>query len=287
MLDGVAAAVAAALLFSLSVVVQKREAERVARGGVWILASLARRPVWLLALALQLAGFALQSWALTRAPVTVVEPVVAGGLVFVVLFALVVLRERPGRQELSGTLLLALGLGLLVSNFQTVSAFGRVSEHDLGLATAAALGLTLLLVALARAPFANRAALLLGTAAGVGQGMSDAMNRLAGAWWDPRAGWIPPSSMGWLATVLLAFFGLIGLVIAQNALRRYRANSVVPCILAAQVVIPIVVASVLFGERMPHAPMALGAAAFLTLAGLGLLGTSRAIASTLAATAAS
>jgi drug/metabolite transporter (DMT)-like permease len=286
MLDGVAAAVAAALLFSLSMVLQKREAEQVARGGVWILASLARRPAWLLALALQLAGFALQSWALTRAPVTVVEPVVAGGLVFVVLFALLVLRERPGRQELSGTLLLALGLGLLVSNFQTVSAFRRVSEHDLGLATAAALGLTLLLVALARAPFANRAALLLGTAAGVGQGMSDAMNRLAGAWWEPRAGWIPPRSMGWLATALLAFFGLIGLVVAQNALRRYRANSVVPCILGAQVVIPIAVASALFGERMPDAPVALGAAAFLTVAGLGLLGTSRTIASTLAANAA-
>ena len=69
-------------------------------------------------------------------------------------------------------------------------------------------------------------AALIGTAAGVGQGMSDAMNRLAGAWFAPH-GWIPPTWVLCAALVSRCSFGLQGFVAAQNAFQRYRANTVV------------------------------------------------------------
>ncbi len=84
---GVVAAIAAALLYNLAVVIEKTQAERVETSGVRILASLARRPVWLLGFAIQLVGFGLHYLALTRAPVTFVQPIIAAGIVFVVIFS--------------------------------------------------------------------------------------------------------------------------------------------------------------------------------------------------------
>jgi uncharacterized membrane protein len=84
---GVVAAIAAALLYNLAVVIEKTQAERVETSGVRILASLARRPVWLLGFAIQRVGFGLHYLALTRAPVTIVQPIIAAGIVFVVIFS--------------------------------------------------------------------------------------------------------------------------------------------------------------------------------------------------------
>jgi drug/metabolite transporter (DMT)-like permease len=281
---GVAAAVAASLLYSLAIVLQKREVDRVGVGGLRILGPLVRRPLWLLAIAIQTVGLAAHSFALLRAPVAVVEPVVAGGLAFVVLFALLLLRERPGVRELGGMALLAVGIGLLVSRFGGAPPLREVSPQDLGLAAGAALAVTggLVLWAVRSLEPLGGTALLAGAAAGVGQGMSDAMNRLASAWLAPHTGWVPPASMGLAAAGLVVFFGILGLLISQNALRRYRANAVVPCIVAAQVIVPIAVAVTVFGETPPNAPLDLAAAAILTFAGLGTLSTSRAVTSTLA-----
>jgi hypothetical protein len=127
-------------------------------------------------------------------------------------------------------------------------------------------------------------AAIAGGAAGVGQGMSDAMNRLAGAWFAPH-GWIPPTWVMCAALVFLLLFGFQGFVAAQNAFQRYRANTVVPCMVTAQLFVPIAMAIILFGQPGPRDGEDAGvwaAALLLTCAGITVLSRARGVERSLA-----
>jgi len=275
--DGVLAAVVATMLYALAVVLQKAEAERVTTQGLQILGSLARRPVWLLAIALQVAGLGFHSFALTRAPVAVVQPIIAAGVLFVVVFAFLVLGERPRRREAIGVACLIGGIALLVRELRGSSAIASVLPQDLALALVACIALIAVLTGGVHSPRvgAGLAAVSLAGAAGLGQGMSDAMNRLAIAWLVPSGGWVPPPAMGVAAALLLIGFGLQGLAAAQHALRRYRANTVVPCLVGVQVLVPIAMAQAVYGQDVRvGSPKLLALAAFATATGLLTLCTS-------------
>ena len=252
--DGVAAAVVAGCLYNLAVVVQKSQAELVSESGVAILGSLMARPFWLLGVALQMLGLVFHGFALAEAPITIVQPIVASGIVFLVLFAALILRERPSWRELVGMLLAVSGVSLLAIRVHGPAVLAPLDGEDFAYAVLSAAALAALLQRFGRsgrvASTGVRAALI-GGAAGVGQGMSDAMNRLAGAWFEP-SGWIPPTWLLCAALVLLLLFGLQGFVAAQNAFQRYRANTVVPCIVTAQLFVPVAMAIILFGQPGPR-----------------------------------
>jgi len=277
---GVEAAVLAALFYNLALIVQKTQAELVDARGVRIIGALWRRPAWLLGVALQLFGFALHAFALTRAPINVVQPIIASGIGFLVLFAGLILGERPHAREIAGMGMSMMGLCLIVARSDPLAPMERVAMHNLALAvgTAASLVAGLLYARAAGGIRSNsmRAALL-GTAAGLGDGMSDAMNRLAGTWLSPRAGWIPPTPMGAAAIALLFAFGFQGFVTAQNGLKVHRANTFVPFILTAQMLVPIAMGAVLYGQTLPPAGMGLASwlgAMALTMAGIVTLSSS-------------
>jgi len=252
---GVVAAFSAAMLYNLAIVVQKTQAEQATASGVQILGALTKRPLWLLGIGIQIAGFVLHSFALTRAPVTVVQPIIASGIAFVVIFAAVILGERPTARELVGMALSVAGLSLLVVRPGPLDAMQQVALQDLGLALGSAAIVIAGMLHLAGAAAIESVgirAVLVGSAAGLGEGMSDAMNRLVGAWIAPSVGWIPPASIGVAAAVLLFAFGFQGFISAQNALKLYRANTVIPCILIAQLLVPIAMASLLYGQTLPR-----------------------------------
>jgi len=281
---GVEAALLAALLYNLALIVQKTQAELVDASGVRIIGALWRRPAWLLGIALQLFGFALHAFALTRAPVAVVQPIIASGIGFVVLFAALFLGERPHAREIAGMGMSTAGLCMIVARSDPLAAMEPVAMHDLALAvgTAASLVAGLLYVRAAGGTRSNsmRAALL-GTAAGIGDGMSDAMNRLAGTWLSPRAGWIPPAPVGVAAIALLFAFGFQGFVTAQNGLKVHRANTLVPFILAAQMLVPIAMGAVLYGQTLPPSGVSLAswiAAMAVTVVGILTLSSSAPVA---------
>ncbi len=277
MLEGVAAAIAAALLYNLAAVLQKTQAEVVSASGVAIIAPLLARPLWLLGVALQTLGFGLHSFALTAAPVMLVQPIIASGIVFLVIFAALFLGERPTAREIAGMGMALSGVSLLALSIGAPDAMRPVAVQDLVLAIASAAAVTAVLLRVGgrqRAGSAGVSAALLGSAAGMGQGMSDAMNRLAGAWLSPQAGWIPPASIGLWALVFLLLFGTQGFVSAQNAFQRYRANTVVPCMIAAQLFVPIAVAIALYGQSLPRTGAGLAvwsAALLLTCSGVASL----------------
>lgn len=271
---GLLAAVAAAMLYSLAAVVQKSQAEAVAGTGMAILEPLMTRPLWLLGVALQVLGFGLHSFALTEAPVMLVQPIIASGVGFLVIFAALVLGERPTAREIAGMAMTAGGVSLLALQIDHPDAMRPVAAQDLGfaLASAAVVAAALLGAGGSSRIGSNGArAALIGASAGMGQGMSDAMNRLAGAWLSPQTGWVPPAWIGWLAVVFLLLFGLQGFVAAQNAFQRYRANTVVPCMMTAELIVPIAVAVALYGQSLPHGGVGLGGwsvALLLTCAGV-------------------
>jgi uncharacterized membrane protein len=267
----------ATMLYGLAVVMQKGQAERVSAGGVRILGSLAKRPVWLLALAIQIVGLGFHSFALTRAPVAVVQPIIASCVVFVVAFAFVLLGERPHRRELIGTALLVGGIAILARVLRGSAAIRDVVPEDLGLALGSCAALIAVLAGSGRLSCVGGsvAAVTLAGAAGLGQGMSDAMNRLVGAWLVPSRGWVPPAPMALAALLLLIGFGLQGLATAQNALRAYRANTVVPALMAAQLLVPIAMAQAVYGQDVRVVSRgALALAAFGIASGLLILCTS-------------
>jgi drug/metabolite transporter (DMT)-like permease len=252
--DGVAAAVVASCLYNLAVVVQKSQAEIVAETGVAILGPLMARPLWLLGVAIQVVGLVFHGFALTEAPVTVVQPIIASGIAFLVLFAALILRERPSARELLGMLLAVSGVSLLALRIQGPAVLAPLDADDFAYAVVSAAALAALLLAFGRSPriaSTGVGAALVGSAAGVGQGMSDAMNRLAGAWFAPH-GWVPPTWVLCAALALLFGFGFQGFVAAQNAFQRYRANTVVPCIVTAQLFVPVAMALILFGQPGPR-----------------------------------
>ena len=277
---GIVAAILAALLYNLAIVVQKTQAVTADAGGVRIIGALWRRPLWLLGILLQLVGFGLHAVALARASVTVVQPIIAAGIGFAVLFAGLLLGERPHAREIAGMALSTLGVCLLIAHSDPLAAMEQVEVQDLALAvgTAAALILALLVVReVGGVRSDSLRAALVGTAAGIGDGMSDSMNRLAGAWIAPQAGWIPPAAMGLAAIALLLAFGFQGFVSAQNGLRLHRANTVIPFILTAQMLVPIAMGAAIYGQSLPSGGVRLASwlvALALTLAGVVLLSSS-------------
>lgn len=292
MSNGVVAAIAAAVLYNLAVVLQKTQAQQVEANGVAILAALWRRPIWLLGIAIQTLGFGLHAFALTQAPVPVVQPVIAAGIAFIVIFSALVLGEYPGSREIVGMTMAVLGAILLAIGVEEPPSMREVKGSDLALAvtTAGALIAGLFYLAMSdRIVLAGLRAVLIGGAAGVGQGMSDAMNRLAGAWLSPSQGWVPSRDIGLIAVVLLVAFGVQGLVCAQNGFRQFRANTLVPCMSTLQLLVPMLMATLLYGQSFPEGrALSIWASALtLTLAGVLILASSPQVAGSLAGPVAS
>jgi drug/metabolite transporter (DMT)-like permease len=241
---GVGAAVAATGCFETSYVLQAREARQTSPELALrpsLLTALLRRPLWAGAIALGIAGWGLQILALGLAPLTVVQPVLSLGLVLLMYLSVRLLGESVGRREILSAVAIVGGVIAL-----TLSAPDRASSvsHTAGLVIA-----LLALGATALAPYAVRAArivapaLLLAASAGaadatagvVAKLVSDDLSRgrvLAAVLWAALAG----------GTVLL------GLLSETTALQRMPVTRVGPVVLVLQVVIPVALAPLVFGE---------------------------------------
>jgi drug/metabolite transporter (DMT)-like permease len=126
----IAAALAAAALYGAGAATEQRQAAKAPRssaGRPRLLLQLARQPLWLLGILIQIAGFAAHAVALRSGPLATVQMLVAGELVV----AVVMVRIWSGRPLSRGTWGAALTVVAAIAVFLAVTSSGRGNGHDL------------------------------------------------------------------------------------------------------------------------------------------------------------
>jgi drug/metabolite transporter (DMT)-like permease len=269
---GLGVAVASAGCFETSYAVQALEAR--AEGGgprASLLLRMVRRPRWAAAIALAIVGFALEIVALGLAPLTLVQPVVASGLLLLFYLGVRVLGEQVRRRDIAAALAIVVGIAGIAASAPQRS--GSVSRS---------LALTLVLAGLvlvALAPYVlgrlgRRGAFLVASA-----GAADAVAVLAAKLVSNELSDGRPLA----AAAFLAGAGatiLLGLTSETAALQRLPATRVAPLVLVIQTAVPVVLAPVLLGEDWGSTPLGgVLIAGSLALLGMGAvaLATSTAI----------
>jgi len=267
---GIAAAITASLLYNTSIVLQALEVREVPGGhGLRpsLLGRLLRNRRWLGATALGLLGWPFEIAALLLAPLTVVQPCIASGLLLLLWLGATRLGERPGRRELVAVAAIVVGIAGVAW-----AAPERTTDH----ADAGAVALALALVAvpallpyLLRRPLAGRPqrlALLATVSAGCGYAWTAIASKLLTD--ELVAGAVLIAAV-WLATAA-ASEGL-ALLSEMSALQRRPATHVAPTMFAVQVLLPVLLAPLIFGESWAGTPG--GGAALAAFVALALVGT--------------
>jgi drug/metabolite transporter (DMT)-like permease len=275
---GLAVALAAACGYELAYAVQVLEARGAGGAGAdrSLLLRLVRRPRWVAGMGLSGLATALQVLALTLAPLTLVQPVLALGLVLLLGLAATVLGEAVGRWELAGVAAVVAGVAVVALTSSTVAEAAAPSTPGL-LAVMAVLAAVALLPVVRRRG-AGGAARVAAAAAG-DAAAALALKGVATALDDGR----PLVAVAWAAVALAT--GLLALHAEMSALQRVAATHVAPVVLAAQVLVPVAAAPLVLGEgwgATPAGGVVLGAGVVLVAAGAVLLGSSGALGDVLA-----
>jgi len=270
---GIVAAVAASLLYNTSIALQAVEArkepdEHSLRPS--LLGRLLRNKRWLVATAIGLLGWPLEIAALLLAPLTVVQPCVASGLVLLLWLGARRLGEAPGAREAASVTAIVAGVGGLA-----LAAPDRSTDHAGAASIAIALGLVAIPVAL---PYLFRgrgsAAVTLAVfSAGCGYAWTAIATKLLT---DELAAGTVLVGVAWLATV--AASESLGLLSEMSALQRRPATRVAPVAFAVQVLVPVILAPLIFDEAWRDTPLGgavLAASIAVAVAGIVLLAGSR------------
>ncbi|HET9153745.1 MAG TPA: hypothetical protein VFN85_06490 [Solirubrobacterales bacterium] len=276
---GIAAAVVASLLYNASIALQALEAREVpGEHGLRpsLLGRLLRNRRWLGATALGLLGWPFEIAALLLAPLTVVQQCIASGLLLLLWLGATRLGERPGRRELLAVAAIVTGIGGVAW-----AAPDRSTDH----AGAGAVALALVLVALPLlAPYAlrrplagnvHRLGLLATLSAGCGYAWTAIASKLLTD--ELAAGTIVIAAL-WLGTAAVS--ESLALLSEMSALQRRPATHVAPIMFAVQVLVPVLLAPLIFDESWSGTPLggvALVAFIAVALAGTVLLAGSKAV----------
>src|ERR1700744_2251163 len=111
---GIICAIGASALYNTSIALQALEARDVGQEHalrVSLIGRLIKNPRWLLATGIGLLGWPLEIAALLLAPLTVVQPCLACGLVLLLWLGVTRLGEKPGRREYGAVGAIVLGVG--------------------------------------------------------------------------------------------------------------------------------------------------------------------------------
>jgi hypothetical protein len=286
---GIVAAVGASLLYNASIAFQALEAREVPGEHSLrpsLIGRLLRNKRWLGATALGLAGWPLEIGALLLAPLTVVQPCLASGLILLLWLGAKRLGEAPGRREWTAVAAIVFGVAGVA-----LAAPERTTDHAGTGAIFLALGLIAIPIA---APYALRkrfrhsphsSVVKVGSAGGIATlaiisaGCGYAWTAIASKLLtDELAAGALLVAVAWLATAA-ASEGL-ALLSEMSALQSRPATHVAPVMFAVQVLVPVLLAPLIFGESWGSTPLggvALVASMAVAVAGTVLLAGSRTV----------
>jgi drug/metabolite transporter (DMT)-like permease len=277
------------LLYNTSIALQALEAREVPGEHslrLSLIGRLVRNRRWLGATGLGLLGWPLEILALLLAPLTVVQPCIACGLILLLWLGATRLGERPGWRE-------AAAVGLIVAGVIGIALAAPERSTDRASAAAVATALALVAIPIA-APYvvrmrfrhpphqggvkvgwASAIATLTVISAGCGYAWTAIASKLLT---DELAAGALIAAVAWLATAA-ASEGL-ALLSEMSALQRRPATHVAPTMFAVQVLVPVLLAPLIFDESWGDTPLGgavLVACIALTLAGTVLLAGSRSV----------
>jgi hypothetical protein len=248
---GIGAAVGASVFYSLGIALQAMDAkeapseEHLRLALVW---GLVRRGRWMLGTGLSIIGWPLQVIALLLAPLVVVQPALAAGLIVLVFLGQRMLGEHAGRHEhiaMTAIVIGVIGAGLCAPPRST----GHTSERLTILIVLLCLALASLLPYLLRALRHSPASVTI-VCAGLAFGWSGIATKLASD--DLYQGYIAVAA-GWgLAT---AAASAVGVLSESSSLQARPTIQVAPVVFVTQTIVPVVVAPLLFGERFSDTPL--------------------------------
>jgi hypothetical protein len=226
-LIAVVAAIGGALLLGISSVADQRSTKRVEQRRVLsprIFADLVRQPLWLTALAANVAGFALQVVALDNGSIAVVQPLMVCDLVFAVLILFFLGRRsalrRPGGKRKA--MIIFTGVGATTAGIAGFLAIGRpsagTSQVTVGMLPVLAIGLIVVIGGCLAIANRNRSLrpLALALACGVNYGVAAFVVKLVTSEFGGGLGSV---FTNWPVYVL-AVVGPLGFLLNQDAFQQ-------------------------------------------------------------------
>ncbi len=270
---GIGAAVGASTLYSLGIALQAmdaREAPHEEHLRLALARSLLRRARWLAGTGLSILGWPLQVVALLLAPLVLVQPALAVGLLTLMFIAQRMLGEHAGRNEY-----LAMGAIVIGVICAGLTAPPRSTTH-----TAEELTITVVLIALGAASllpyvlrlFSRPPAAVTMCCAGLAFAWSGVATKLASD--DLSQGHMTTAIAWGLSTAVASGVGVLS---EMSALQSRPAIQVAPVVFVTQTVVPVVLAPLLLGEHFSATPLGgvpLGASLALLVAGAAVLARS-------------
>jgi drug/metabolite transporter (DMT)-like permease len=267
---GIAAAAGASTLYSLGIALQAmdaKEAPHDAHLRLELARGLIRRARWLLGTGLSMLGFPLQVVALLLAPLVVVQPALAAGLLVLLFLGQRMLGEHAGRYEYACVLAILIGVVGVA-----LAAPPRSATH-----TSQRLTITLVLVGLGCAsllPYllnvvrrSPPAVTMVG--AGLAFAWSGVATKLASD--DLSQGHLIAAAAWALSTAAASGVGVLS---EMSSLQSRPAIQVAPVVFVTQTVVPVVLAPLLLGESFAATPLGgipLAASLALLVAGATML----------------
>lgn len=272
---GIVAAVGASCLYNTSIALQALQVRDVHHEHSLkpsLLGKLLQNKRWLGATALGLVGWPLEIVALLFAPLTVVQPCLASGLIVLLWLGVRKLGESPGRREYLSVAAITGGvIGV------AWAAPDRTTEHAATWAIALSLGIVAIPIVL---PYLLRGrAVAAGMIAVVSAGCGYAWTAIASKLLtDELSEGALLIAVAWLATAILS--EALALLSEMSALQKRPATHVAPVMFAFQVLVPVILAPLIFMEKWSGTPLDGGALVFFMLVALGgviLLAGSKAV----------
>jgi drug/metabolite transporter (DMT)-like permease len=260
-------AIAAAVLLGTGFVLQQRAAVLAPKAHflhLRLLGDLVRKPRWLAGIAAMVGGQLTSAWVLGHLKLSIAEPLLASNLIFALILAAILSRQRVTKTELIGAVILSAGvvaLALTRAPHSAAVSFGSFTYWP------AAAGVGLLaycLVRVGRRRRGDQRAMLTGIAAGLVFGISDALTRRTMQMLGAHT--LTVLFTSWTVYCLVAA-GFVGVLLLQSAFNAGPLRTSLPGIAAAEPVSGIVLGMVVFADPVFVSPgmLALRAAGIAAL----------------------
>ena len=281
LLLGLTAALASSTLYNVGVALQAFEARKTHSDHSLhpsLIGKLVQRPFWLAGMACVVAGWLLQGASLLVAPLTIVQPTLAAGLVVLLLVGARFLGEPVRRRELLAVLAIVLGVvGLTLAGPRGEPE--PVSEPLLVLASVC-------FAAIALAPYLGTWVRGHGALVVLSAGLSYAWCGISTNLAADALASNELTAVG-LWVVSTATAGGLGLLSEMTALQTRPAIKVFPIVLVVQIVVAVLLAPALAGESWGATPLhglpLLGALAVVAV-GTAMLASAPAVSAVLSGT---